>query len=221
MASNRFDAISSDGLSEISDSESLSESMDFGLSSETRRAIKNYKYDDDESLEKFNSRAPRFIGVKTGEDLVDKIIISRSGKLVPYRHFPNPRNANSRDISRKDLVLTAAGYEPIRIGIWNDKFQMQDGARCRASRKASLNKMRKCFGTISLDRHFHFFLKCILFCGFSTEDFVSIMRIRDLYARNRYKAYRTHILRMTFSLPEKVRQQASELKFYSPRSARQ
>jgi hypothetical protein len=97
--------------------------------------------------------------------------------------------------------------KPKRLGIYssNELCLAQQG-----DFRSSVNKMIKIFGPVAVrNKRFKFYLKCIAVGGVSTNQFRSLMRIRDLWVRGHSDSFNKSINRFIFGCTSKEQRAAA------------
>lgn len=98
--------------------------------------------------------------------------------------------------------VNCAERQFMKLGVYSDNTLCM---RTESNYFSCFNKNCKVFGGISREKSFRYALKLITICGANRRDFLNLMRIRDLKARNCAKQYKTAIQSYIYSLPEWVR----------------
>jgi len=123
----------------------------------------------------------------------------RNDLTIDVRHqrfFDSSENTRVGRIARLPLQYTR-GY--FKIGIYSANTLTYVRSRKMSS---CTNKMAKFFGIDpKKDRHWAALLRCLVCTGMNPSDFRSVMRIRDLRVRGKYRTYRHALTSFIAQLP--------------------
>lgn len=132
---------------------------------------------------------------------------------IPVKHqrfYDSSENARVGRIARLPLQYTR-GY--FKIGIYSANTLTYVRSRKFAS---CTNKMAKFFGIDpKKSKHWAALLRCLVCSGMNPEDFRSVMRIRDLHQRGKFRAFRGAVTSFIAHLPP------SHVRRALPRSTRE
>lgn len=127
---------------------------------------------------------------------------------VPVRHVRfYDACENTRISVPQRLPLSYKGY--FKLGIYSANELTY--VRSRKQRSCN-NKLAKIFGIDpKKDKRWAALLRCVACCGLTKQDFRSVMRIRDLKVRGKWRSYKKAITGFIAKLPARHRERALPL----------